>query len=128
MPKYAIWNKQDAIYTPVGEVFTAEQWLDRYGWASHPLAKPVVAGGLVNGAFMGELSQMKEMYAKMGADFSACTTDEEILAVIEDYEDNPVVDDTPSAEERTAAALETIANGATSENTAAMNALLTGEE
>ena len=24
--KYAIWNKQDTIYTPSGEEFTAEQW------------------------------------------------------------------------------------------------------
>ena len=105
MARYAIWDKQSDIYTPVGEVLTAAQWLNRYGWANHPLAKPVVAGGLVNGAFMGELSQMQEMYAKQGADFSACTTDEEILAVIEDFEDNPPVGE-PSTEERIAAALE----------------------
>ena len=108
MARYAIWDKQSDIYTPVGEVLTAQQWLDRYGWANHPLAKPVVAGGLVNGAFMGELSEMREMYAKQGADFSACTTDEEILAVIEDFEDNPPVGE-PSVEERTAAALEFLA-------------------
>lgn len=109
MARYAIWDKQSNIYTPVGEVLTAAQWLARYGWANHPAAKPVVAGGLVNGAFMGELSEMKEMYAKRGADFSACTTDEEILAVIEDFEDNPPGSGEPSVEERTAAALEFLA-------------------
>ena len=109
MAKYALWNKTDDIYTPVGEKLTAAQWLERYGWAAHPAAKPVVAGGLINGAFMGELSQMKEMYERSGADFSEAATDEEILAVIEDFEDNPPVDDTPSTEERTAAALEFLA-------------------
>lgn len=108
MAKYAIWDRQSPIYTPVGEVLTPEQWISRYGWIGNPAAKPVVAGGLVNGAFCGELSQMQDMYSKV-CDFSACTTDEEILAVIEDYEDNPPVNDTPSTEERTAAALEFIA-------------------
>lgn len=105
MAKYAIWDRQSNIYTPVGEVLTAEQWIARYGWIANPAAKPVVAGGLINGAFCGELSQMQEMYAKV-CDFSACTTDEDILAVIEEYEDNPPVDDTPSTDERIAAALE----------------------
>lgn len=109
MAKYALWNKEDDIYTPVGEKLTAAQWLARYGWAAHPAAKPVVAGGLINGAFMGELSQMKDMYERNGADFSEAATDEEILAVIENFEDNPPVDDTPSTEERTAAALEFLA-------------------
>lgn len=109
MAKYALWNKTDDIYTPVGEKLTAQQWISRYGWAAHPAAKPVVAGGLINGAFMGELSQMKEMYERSGADFSEAATDEEILAVIENFEDNPPVDDTPSTEERTAAALEFLA-------------------
>ena len=95
MAKYAIWDRKSNIYTPVGEVLAPEQWIDRYGWIANPAAKPVVAGGLINGAFCGELSQMKEMYAKV-CDFSSCETDEDILPV----------DDTPSTDERIAAALE----------------------
>ena len=30
MTKYALWNKQDAVYTPSGEVFTAQEWMNRY--------------------------------------------------------------------------------------------------
>ena len=28
--KYAIWDKQTTIITPIFEVFTPEQWLERY--------------------------------------------------------------------------------------------------
>ena len=45
-------------------------------------------------------------YAEMGADFSNCTTDEEYLAAIEDFELHPPGANQPSIEERTAAALE----------------------
>lgn len=128
MAKYAVWNRTDTIYTPVGEALTPEQWISRYGWIGNPAAVPVVAGGLINGAFCGELSQMKDMYEKSGADFSKCVTNDDVLAVIEDFEDNPPASTVPTTEERTAAALEQIASGQTSENTAAMNALLTGEE
>ena len=30
MKRYAIWNKQDPVITPVGEVLTAAQWIARY--------------------------------------------------------------------------------------------------
>ena len=63
--KYAIWNKEDTIYTPSGEEFTAEQWKDRYKWAKLPRAKVVVAGGLFNGAFMAEREQFKEYYKNL---------------------------------------------------------------
>lgn len=131
MTKYALWNKQDAVYTPSGEVFTAQEWMNRYSWAGLAQAKPVVAGGVINGAFMGELNDMAAMYEKYGADFSACTTDGQILAAIEAFEDQmnaPAPEPELSAEERSAAALEAIAAGQTSENSAALDALLTGEE
>jgi hypothetical protein len=107
MKRYAIWDKQSNIYTPVGEELTAEQWLSRYGFLRNPAAVPVVAAGLINGAFCGELSQMKTMYENMGADFSSAATSEELLMAIEAYEDllnTPSAE--PTAEERIAAALE----------------------
>lgn len=128
MSKYAIWNKTDTIYTPVGEALTPEQWISRYGWLGNPAAVPVVAAGLINGAFCGELSQMRQTYENMGADFSACTTNEEILAAIEAFEDEMnAPSGEPTAEERQAAALEAIADGQTTENAKALNILL-GEE
>ena len=129
MSRYAIWNKKDAILTPIGEVITAEKWIERYPIAGLDSIKVVCAGGEINGAFFGTLGQMVEMYTKEGCDFSACETDQDKLDVIEAFEDaRNTPSGEPTAEERQAAALEAIASGATSESTAAMNALLTGEE
>lgn len=129
MKRYAIWNKVDPILTPIGEVFTAEQWIERYPIAGVASITVVCGAGEINGAFFGTLGQMVQMYEAQGADFSACTTPKEKLEVIEAFEDAmnaPSVE--PTAEERQAVALEAIATGATSETTAVMNALLTGEE
>jgi hypothetical protein len=107
MSRYAIWNKKDPIFTPVGEVFTAERWIARYPIAAVETVKIVCAGGEINGAFFGTLAQMKENYANRGCDFSNCVTDQDILDAIEAYEDAanaaPVA---PSTDERIAAALE----------------------
>lgn len=128
MAKYAIWDKVSPIITPVGEVLTAQQWKDRYPVASIETIKVVCAGGEINGAFFGTLGQMKEMYAKMGCDFSDCVTDEDHLNAIEAFEDEMNKPSTePTAEERQANALEAIAEGATSETSAAMEALLNEE-
>ena len=85
--KYAIWNKTDRIITPVGEVFTAEQWKERYPVANLDDITILCAAGEINGAFFGTLGSMVDMYEKEGADFSNCATDEEKLAVIEAFDD-----------------------------------------
>lgn len=127
--RYAIWNKKDPVITPIGEVLSAEKWIERYPVAGIPTITVVCGAGEINGAFFGTLGQMVQMYTAQGADFSACETDEDKLNVIEAFEDamnTPSGEPTP--EERQAAALEAIATGATAESTAAMNALLEGEE
>ena len=97
MSRYAIWNKTDPIITPIGEVLTAEQWIRRYPVAGVPSVTVVCAAGEINGGFFGE----------QGADFAACRTPEDKLAVIEAFEDAlNTPSDEPSAEERIAAALE----------------------
>ena len=107
MSRYAIWNKQDMILTPIGEVLTAEQWIERYPIAGVPTVTVVCADGEINGAFFGTLGQMVKMYGDMGADFSTCETDEDKLAVIEAFEDaRNTPSGEPTAEERIAAALE----------------------
>lgn len=125
MARYAIWNKTDMILTPIGEVLTAEQWIERYPIAGVETIKVVCAGGEINGAYFGTLGSMIDVYGKMGCDFSTCTTDQEYLDTIEAFEDEMNKPSTePSAEERTAAALEAMASGATAETTEVMNALL----
>ncbi len=129
MSKYAIWNKTDPVITPIGEVLTAEQWISRYPVAGVSTIKVVCAGGEINGAFFGTLGAMVDLYTKNGCDFSECETDQDKLDAIEAFEDYMnAPSEEPTTEERTACALEAIASGATSESTAAMNALLTGEE
>ena len=128
MKRYAIWDKQSPIITPVGEVLTAEQWIDRYPVAGVASITVICSAGEINGGFFGTLGQMVQMYEAQGCDFSACTTAEEKLEAIEAFEDEMnTPSGEPTAEERQAAALEAIAEGATSETTAAMDALLNGE-
>lgn len=107
MARYAIWNKEDLILTPIGEVLTAEQWIERYPIAGVPTIKVVCAGGEINGAFFGTLGSMVETYGSMGCDFSGCETDQDKLDAIEAFEDAMNTRSAePTAEERIAAALE----------------------
>ena len=107
LKRYAIWDKQSPIITPIGEVLTSEKWIERYPVAGVPSITVVCAAGEINGAFFGTLGQMVKMYTAQGADFSACTTDEEKLEVIETFEDAMNTPSTePTTDERIAAALE----------------------
>ena len=107
MKRYAIWDKVSPIITPIGEVLTAEQWVERYPVAGVPSITVVCGAGEINGAFFGTLGQMVQLYASQGADFSACFTDEDKLEVIEAFEDAMNAPSTEAtAEERIAAALE----------------------
>ena len=107
MKRYAIWDKVSPIITPIGEVLTAEQWVARYPVAGVPSITVVCGAGEINGAFFGTLGQMKQMYEAQGCDFSACTTNEEVLETIEAFEDAMNAPSTEvTAEERIAAALE----------------------
>jgi hypothetical protein len=108
--RYAIWNKKDPVITPVGKVYTARQWIDRWPLADLPNIVPVVAAGEINGAYFGTLGQMVQQAEAQGCDFSGCTTDEEKLAVIEAFEDaQNVPNDVVSNEDMNAASLASIA-------------------
>ena len=87
MKKYAIWNKKDPILTPIGEVLTAEKWIERYPIAGVESITVVCAAGEINGAFFGTLGQMVDLYTKQGCDLSACETAEDKLAAIEAFDD-----------------------------------------
>lgn len=110
LKRYAIWNKEDLIITPIGEVLSPEKWIERYPVAGVPTITVVCSAGEINGAFFGTLGQMVQMWEAQGYDFSSCTTDEEKLEMIEAIEDEINTPSTePTTEERTAAALEFIA-------------------
>ena len=103
--KYVIWDKESIVITPSGEIFTPEQWIERYPVAN--ILPTVVAGGDINGAYFGVFSQMVDMYENMGCDFSNCVADQDYLDAIEEFENRPIEEDeTITPEERIAAALE----------------------
>ena len=100
MKRYAIWNKTDPIITPIGEVLTAEQWIDRYPVAGVPTITIVCGGGEVNGSFFGTLGQMVDMYEKEGCAFDDTMTAEEKLAAIEAFEDEREATEKAKAQEK----------------------------
>lgn len=112
MSRYKIWDKKSNVYTPIGEELTPEMWIARNMWINIPTAIPIVADGIINGAFSGELSQMKKLYETRGAIFEENLSNEELLLAIEKFEDEQNVQDTTSAvsnEELTATSLASIA-------------------
>ena len=106
--RYQIWDEVSDVITPSGEVFTAVEWMIRYPMAEKPEVKLVISGGIINGAFCGELTTMIDMYERAGCDFSNCVEDQDFLDAIELFEDeaNKPQEDYVSPEERIAAALE----------------------
>lgn len=132
MSKYTIWNGTDAVYTygPPYK-FTAEQWAAKYPWTEAVPA--VISGeGAINGAFCMPLPDMLATYAKQGVEFTEGMTDQEKLDAVEAWEDaqQAAANEAAAAEasnaQRQTAALEAIADGQTTENAAALDALLTG--
>lgn len=110
MKRYSIWDKKSNIITPIYEVLTAEQWMERYPVAKLDNITVVCGAGEINGSFFGTLGQMVQMFENQGADFSNAATAEAKLEVIEAFEDAMNEPSTePTVEERTAAALEFLA-------------------
>lgn len=112
MAKYAIWNKKDPMLTPVGDVFTAQQWIEKHPVAGLDHITVVCAGGEINGAFFGTLGQMVDMMEREGCDFSSCVTAQDKLNVIEAFEDERNAEAAREAKkqaEMTAASLASIA-------------------
>lgn len=87
MARYKIYDNKSDVITPIGEVLTAEQWLNRYPWGR--MTKMIVGGGVINGSVALVFDDYVDMLKKAGCDFSGCTTDEEMLAAIEAFEDTP---------------------------------------
>ncbi len=114
MPKrYKIWDKRESINTPSGKQFTAEEWLERYPWARAKNAKMIITAGNfedgdINGGCALNFKQTVNTYIARGMEITDNMTDDEILDAMEALENAPATtaDDTPTAEERIAAALE----------------------
>jgi hypothetical protein len=113
MPRYKIWDKSSDIYTPGKEKggknhWTAKEYIaDKAPWAAIPTVKVIVGSGIINGGVFMEFDATKEFYKKQGANITDGMSDDEVIAAIEQFEDNPpAADEESTAEERIAAALE----------------------
>lgn len=85
MSRYILWDHVSQVITPSGDVFTAEEWEDKYPATAH--IDYVMSGGDMNGALMQSYGSMIEMYSKMGCDFTGCNTKQQRLDRIEQFED-----------------------------------------
>lgn len=99
MKRYAIWDKQSPVITPIGEVLSAEQWIERYPIAGFESVTVICAAGEINGAIFDTLGSMMQRAEAEGCDFSACVTAEEKLAAIEAFEDAREAEARAKAEE-----------------------------
>jgi hypothetical protein len=91
MKRYAIWDKQTPIITPIGEIMTPEEWIIRYPIAGLDSITVICAAGEINGGIFDTLGQMVMRYEDEGCDFTGCITPEEKLAAIEAFEDERLV-------------------------------------
>ena len=112
MAKYVFWDKQTDIYTlgkdkDTGKMcWTAQEYIDEKApWAANPNVKVIVAGGAINGLLFMEYEATKEFYLNQGMEIPEGTSDEEVLSLMEAW-DNRVIVPEPDANERIAAALE----------------------
>ena len=109
MSRYVIWDKETPVITPVGEVFTAQQWKDRYPMSKIDGIDLVISGeSAVNGAFCNEYTSFVAIYKGQGCDFEGCETKQDYLDRIEQFEEDNkhAGQDYVSPEERMAAAQE----------------------
>lgn len=103
--KYKIWDKQETLITPVGDVLTAEQVKAKFPMAALPNFKFMICDAPISmGVFM-ELEQTKNHYKGLGVEITDEMTDQEVCDAITHFEENPPAPE-PSAEERMASAME----------------------
>ena len=113
--RYQIWDKVSNVYTPSGNMYTAEEWINKYKWINIPGMVPVMSAGNINGAMIADLASMKKNAIAQGCTFTDSMTDEQVLETIEAWENQKSEEAkiaaqeaaaTPSADERIAAAME----------------------
>lgn len=116
MSRYQIWDKTSQVITPIGEVLSPEEWMERYPMSRVNGIDLVIAGGTINGAFCGEYTSMVDMYDKQmkqsgleeyAEGIPEGMSPQATLDFIEAFEDaRNVPVDSVTAEDRIAAALE----------------------
>lgn len=111
MSRYQIWDKQSVVITPSMEIFTPDQWKERYPIANLEGFDLVISGGKINGALCMEFDDFKQMWADQGCQFDDSWNQRQCLDAIELFENKQREEQKSQGnaitpEERIAAALE----------------------
>lgn len=103
--RYKVWDKQETLVTPIGEVLTADQVKAKFPMAALPNFEFIICDAPISmGVFM-ELEQTKSHYKNLGVEITEGMTGQEVCDAITQFEEIKPVPE-PSAEERIAASLE----------------------
>jgi len=120
--KYKIWDKEETLITPIGEVLTKQEVFERYPSARLPQFEFVICDGPNTLSVWDEFTNLKAIVKPRIIDMASTpdTTEAEKLEMIDDYnalepqevldlitfmEENPPIPEA-TAEERIASALE----------------------
>lgn len=103
--KYKIWNGTETLVTPIGEVLTPSQVVQRYPAAGIIGMKYIICDAPISMGVFQEFTQTINHYKMLGVIITEEMTDQEMLDAISYFEENPPAPE-PSTEERIAAALE----------------------
>ena len=85
MSRYVLWDRVSQVITPSGEIFTPQEWEDRYPAAA--LIPYVMSGKSMNGALMQDYETMKDMAIAQGCDLDGIADGQPVLDAIEAFED-----------------------------------------
>lgn len=84
--RYVLWDRKTPIHTPIGKVYTPEEWMKKYPWMRLPNAVPVVSSCAVNGKVIFDLYGRKHDLELLGETFEDGLSDQELLDCIEEIE------------------------------------------
>ena len=107
---YKLWDKQEALITPIGEVLTAEEVFARYPYARNPNAKLIICDADITLGRADSLGDLCKYYTAQGMELPDGATPQQKLDAVEAWETrtpDPLDPDAISAEE----ALYIIING-----------------
>lgn len=112
--RYKIWDKKEDIVllgpdSRFGKSrWSAEEYMEvKAQWAKEPNAKVVVAAGSINGLIFRPFDDLIYSVQRRGFEIPDGLSDDEILMLIEEFQDQKNDEPSPpSAEERIASALE----------------------
>lgn len=109
MRRYQFWDKESPLYPPLGPPLDRDAVFAQWGWTARPDAKVVISAGTVNGGVILDFDQQRERFVAEGMDIPEGGTDDDILQLIEAWEQRviePEPDPMVEATERLAAATE----------------------